>query len=653
MERFRMRTAALFSLVWMIGCGSSLPRPEFERFDVRVTPTAAEHPDVPAVVLLNRGTLNMTVDAKNALPIGRLRHLHRVKVLRETGLGRGKVVVPFTAGEAIYGLTARSISPEGEIWYADPDDERLIKLADGRQAKSLTVPKVAPGWVVEHTYDRYIRDVRFVEPWVFQTDVPTLRSEFAVVAPTGFAVDVRYSRDGAFVDETPERFDTPEGTRFFWSASDQPAIFDEPGMPSRALMAPRAHVVFQSARLRNDTFVGFGSWDDVGAWFFDRVPAWSEVGDATVQEAKRVAGDTSEEEKALKIQAAIASGLGWSSKVHVPVYRADLPLPEEVLREKAGNRTSRGLLLTALLRAAGLPAVPALVAHRGEDVIIPDAPTAVNLTGVVAVIDRPNGSLILDPNQLTVTADVPSPALQGTRMVVLRGDVAEVRKVPISAPEASKSELRYTLELDTRGSIFGRLEGRLTGAEAGELRTALVEAAPVDYASVVNAFLAARGAGLGVDSVRIADREALRRPLTIEGTIAPTQVVEGEATEAFVRVGRFIGGPDTPMREVRRAPLMLGVPRTVDLFVRLTLPEDHETGALAPPVSEAWSGGQVDLSMRAETRRRFGFSRIETRTALDVPTKRYPEYRRFREGVRVAEDQVFSIKRPPPKILEY
>lgn len=641
-----------FSALLVAGCGASLPTPHFERFDVRVTPEPGDFPDVPGVVLLDRGTLYMTVDAKRVLPIGRLRRYHRVKILRP-GAEMGVVTVPYASFEAIHGLRARAVSPDGEVWEADPDTIEDVLHESGRRAKRLAVPKAEAGWIVEHTYDLYLRDLRFVEPWTFQADIPTVRSEFAVVVPNGFEVDVRYSKNGVFVRASPERFDTPEGTRFSWSESNLPPRFDEPSMPSRELLAPRAHVIFLSAEIGGKRFTGFGSWDDVGDWFLARVPGWADLSEPTVAEARRVAGETSDDEKALKLQEVIAGQLGWEEGPHVPVWRAELPHPEAVLKAKVGNRTSRGLLLTALLRAAGLNAVPALVAHRTEDVLTPDAPTVTSLTGVVAVIPRAQGPLVLDPSQLTVSADVPSPHLQGTRMVLLRGDLAEVVKVPISTPDKSTSEIRYTLELDRRGDLFGGLKARFTGAEAGALRTALAQAQPEDYATVVNAFLRSRGAGLGIESVSIADRDALRRPLTIEGTVTRKRLLEGDGTEVFVRLGELVGGPEAVMREVRRSPLILGVPHTVDVLVRLTLPEDHETGAEAPKVSEGWSGGQVDLSMASETRRRFRFQRVERRTALEVAPKRYPEYRRFREGVRIAEDQVFSIKRPPPKTLEY
>jgi hypothetical protein len=193
----------------------------------------------------------------------------------------------------------------------------------------------------------------------------------------------------------------------------------------------------------------------------------------------------------------------------------------------------------------------------------------------------------------------------------------------------------------------------MIGAEAGELRRTIGESQPEDYAQVVSAFLRSRGAGLPVESVSIADLGELRRPLVIKGNVNEKGVVTGEETEVFLRIGRFVGRPEETLREVRRSPLVLGVPSRAKVLARVTLPDDYETGEMLPPVSQAWTGGQVDLTTRAETRRRIAFLRTETRTALEVSPRSYPEYRRFREEVRVAEDQVFSIKRPPPKTLEY
>ncbi len=643
----------VLAILFAAGCGASLPQPEFERFEARVSPSPEEYPDVGGVVLLDRGTLFLTVDPARAFPIGRLRRYRRVKVLRASGATLGHIVVPYNPGEVVYGLIVRAVGPNGDTVDADVGETTdELDEARGRRLKRLDLPAVPPGSIVEYTYDLYVPDLRFVEPWVFESELPTVRSEYAVVAPPGFEVDVRYTEDGEFVDRAPERFDTPEGTRFFWSVSDVPARFDEPGMPSRDLLAPRAHVIFLSAQLANQTITGFRSWDDVEKWFVARVPEWASLPASMVAEAKRVAGEVSVEEKALKLQEVIAKDLGWEAQ-RVPMWRANLPPPEEVLRSKVGNRSSRGLLLTALLRAAGIQAFPALVATREDDVISPDAATVVSLTGVVAVVPRPEGLMVLDPSQLTVSESVPSPGLQGTRMVVLRDDIAEVVKVPPSKPDSSTSEITYTLELDKRGDLFGSLEAVMTGAEAGELRGQLSAAEPEDYAQVVSSFLRMRGGGLPVESVSIADLNELRRPLTIKGNVNEKALVTGEETEVFVRVGRLVGRPEETLREVRRSPLVLGVPRQVHVVVRVTLPEDWTIGEALPQVSQAWSGGQIDISMRSETRRRFAFLRTETRTAIEVGPRSYPEYRRFREDVRVAEDQVFAIQRPPPKTLEY
>ena len=631
------------------GCGATLPQPNFERFDIRVTPTPSAYPDVPGVVLLDRGTLHLTVDPERRIPLGRFRRYRRIKILRPSGTDLATITVPYHQGEALHGLRVRGIAPDGNIHETNEGEAVDIPMGHGQRARMVKVDGAQPGWVIECTYDRYMEDLRFLEPWVFQSHIPTVRSEYAVITPPTFQVDVRFSQNGRFVNRPPERFETPEGVRFFWSVSDIPARFPEPNMPSLKLLAPRAHVIFLEGKIGAQRFEGLGSWDQVAAWFLDRVSGWDRVSSATAEEARRVAGDASNEEKALKLQEVIARDLGWEEERDAPVWRARLPHPDDVLAEKKGNRSSRGLLLTALLRSAGLDAIPALAAGRAEDTIAPDAPTVTGLTSVVAVIPKKSGLLILDPSDPTVSGDVPPPSLQGTRLILLRPEGAEVRNVPLSSADQSRTEVLFTVEIDQRGELFGKVEARFTGAEAGALRAKLMSASPEDFASILNGFLRSRGAGLSVESIRVADLKALRRPLVLQGTVSIPGSLPGEGEEPLLRLGALVGGPESALREVRRTPLDLGVPRTVEIRVRLTLPADYQVGPLPGAVSEAWSGGEFEVSVRSETQRRLGIHRRETQTILSVTPDGYPEYKRFREGVRVAEDQVLSIRRPPPR----
>lgn len=335
-------------------CSSSTARPEFERFDPAISPVASDFPDVPGVVLLDRGTLMLTADAVTKNPIARLRRLRRVKILRETGAGLADLVVSYDPGAVVTDLKARVVLPNGKSFDADSETIRDGADSAGNKAKLLKAPLADPEVIVEYTYDLWISDPRFIPPWVFQSNLPTLRSEYAVVVPQGFSVDLRFSDDGRFIDRPPERFETEEGTRFFWSMANLRAIFSEPGMPTAELLSPRAHVIMLGAKVGPRDYTGFASWDDVGAWFVSRVPNWATLSPEATNEAKRIAGETSSEEQSLKLLAVVARDLAWEPGPQLPLWQTRTVHPDIALKEKKGNSVSRGLLLVSLLRAIGL-----------------------------------------------------------------------------------------------------------------------------------------------------------------------------------------------------------------------------------------------------------------------------------------------------------
>lgn len=652
MSRRPARLIPLAALA-LAGCGSSLPPPQFERFDVRTTPAPSDYPDAPAVVLLDRGELVLTVDPRTGNPIARLRRLRRVKILRESGLELARVVAAYEPGSAIRGLSARAVAPSGEETIADRENIADSPYAGEVRAKTLFVPNAGIGAVVEATWDQYFEDPRFLAPWQFAGPLPTKRSELAVVVPPGFTVDLRFSEGGRFVDRPPERFDTPRGTRFSWSRADLPPIYEEPRMPAPALLAPRAHVVYLGAKIRGRAYEGFGSWDQVAGWFVSRVPNWAELSEANRGEAARVAGDAPELEKAVKIMEVLARDLPDEPGPTPPLWRAPLFHPNTVLSKGSANPTSRGLLFVSLLRAVGLDAVPGLFVYADQDVILPDLPTVRALGGVCAVLPRAEGPIVLDPSQPLVDPRVPAPRLQGTRLVALMPDGAQVLRVPYARPEDSLTEVRYDLRLDPRGDLFGPLKATLTGAEAGALREQLLALAPERYAEAVGEFLAARGVPFEVESVSIADLTALRRPLGIRASINRPGFLDSEGVDVPIALARIIGSPQDPPPQVRRAPLLLPPPSKVEIRATVTLPDEYAYEGLPEPAALTWLGGRLELAARGETRRRVGFLRSELRTERALSPEQYRAFRRHREAVVIAEDASFLVRRPPPRSLEY
>ncbi|MBI4820295.1 MAG: DUF3857 domain-containing protein [Deltaproteobacteria bacterium] len=651
-----MRTLRSLSLLLVVSCasGGTGSSPDFERFDLSRAPGPDAYPDAPGVVLLDKGELIFTVDRDTQRPLARLRRYTRTKILRDTGLELARVDIQVEPGSLLQGLVARHITPEGESIRV-PDD-RIVDITNelGLPTRSFRVEGVAPGSIVEHTYDVFYRDLRLVPAWKFQSKIPTLRSELAVVVPPAFSVDYRFIDQGLPANRPPERFAVDEGTRLFWTLGDVPATFDEPDMPSVGLSSPQVHVVFTGGKIDGTREVGgFEGWEDARDWFFERSKHGLEISEAQRLEARHLAGETSMEEQALKLQALVARDLGWEPHDR-PLIWARTPTASVVLTEKRGNRTSRGLLLVALLRGAGIDALPAFAADRTQATILPDLATLRVVDRIVAVIPRPNGALVLDPGQLTVNAAVPAPRLMGTRVVTLRDDSTEVLEVPIALPAHSLTQLTYVLRVDRAGHLSGKLEGRLTGAEAGTVRELLLMRDPSEYSDLVIEFLKERGASIPVSSVNIADLKELRKPVLLSATIDVEDVfTDPTDRSASIVLERILGSEPPPARERRRTPLVLPYPRRAEINVTLFIPDDHQVGTLPAPFSAKWANGSVEITSRSESKKRIGLSRISEVTGLLVRPADYPEYFKFLKNAADAERTRLDLTRPPPKQLQY
>ncbi|MFO0726975.1 MAG: DUF3857 domain-containing protein [Myxococcota bacterium] len=649
------RAVASCALVFsLLGCQTTPNPPMFERFNMAATPEAKDYPGVGGVVLLSRGTLSFFVEPELKIPVVKLRVYHRTKVLRPELMSLKRILVPYDPGTVVVDLVAQVVPESGEATFIK--DIYDIDLEDGRRAKAFKPEGAAEGSVIEYTYDLFFRDLRFVPAWAFQEELPVVRSEYAVNVPPGFQVDFRFTVAGEVSDRAPERFDVDGGTRLSWSLADLPALFPEVARPADARLSPRALVGFVGATIQGKRFDGFRGWDDVKKWFFEeRIKDFAKLRPEQIGEAARVAGDAPTDEKALKLLEIVARDLPWPKGPRVPLYRADIQAAQATLDKKEGTMTSRGLLLTALCRAAGLEAYPGFFAYRDDALLLPDFPAPRDIDGIVVVIPRPGGPLFLDPSSLTASADVPPPRVQGTRVIALRDDVADVLIVPSSLPKDSRAQVQYDLKVDKKGTAIGKLDAKLTGALAADLRGQLLGKDAADYPKIVSRYLASIGAGLPLESTDLADLTVLRRPLLIRGNIdVPGFLSSNNEPEVMLRLGKVLHRfAEEDLAPRRRQPLLLGAPHQAEVTATIILPDDHKPESTPPPVEQAWPGGTHRLEARQETKTRIAIKSALEMTAVEISPAQYPAYFSALENLEHQLQGEIIIQRPVQKTYEY
>jgi hypothetical protein len=394
----------------------------------------------------------------------------------------------------------------------------------------------------------------------------------------------------------------------------------------------------------------------VKKWFFEeRIKDFAKLRPEQIGEAARIAGDAPADEKALKLLEIVARDLPWPKGPRVPLYRSDIQSAGATLDKKEGTMTSRGLQLTALCRAAGLEAYPGFFAYRDDALLLPDFPAPRDIDGVLVVIPRPGGPLFLDPSSLTASADVPPPRVQGTRVIALREDVADVLIAPSSTPKDSRAQIQYDLKVDKKGTAAGKLEAKLTGALAADLRGMLLGKDAAEYPKIVSKYLGGLGAGLPLDSADLADLTVLRRPLIVRGNIEVPGFLSGNnEPEVMLRLGKVLhrfGQDDLAPR--RRQPLLLGAPHEAEVTATIILPDDHKPESTPPPAEQRWPGGTHKLEARQETKTRLGIKSILEMSAVELPAAQYPAYFAALEALERQLQAEIVIQRPVQKTYEY
>ncbi|HMB68542.1 MAG TPA: DUF3857 domain-containing protein, partial [bacterium] len=182
----------------------------------------AEAPDADAVVLHDAG--EVVLDPNLNL---RVRRHNRTKIFTEAGAAKhAEVRIPIPAGDKIREVRAQTFVPPDRAVKAETKEE---KTPDG-DVLVIRFQQVAPGVILEHTYERWSKDTGRIEPWFFQNDDYTRLSRLDVRVPPGVEMDAEFGWVPGLIPQ-PERtvvFDENETARELqqsrWTMENIPAF---------------------------------------------------------------------------------------------------------------------------------------------------------------------------------------------------------------------------------------------------------------------------------------------------------------------------------------------------------------------------------------------------------------------------------------------
>jgi len=110
-----------------------------------------------------------------------------MKILKESGITRGDVTIPFYSGdnrtEQISSVKALITNFEGgqaQTIKVEKDQIFEVEVANGWKEVRITFPNVKVGSIIEYTYKKTDKNITFLDGWTFQNDIPTMMSTYSI-----------------------------------------------------------------------------------------------------------------------------------------------------------------------------------------------------------------------------------------------------------------------------------------------------------------------------------------------------------------------------------------------------------------------------------------------------------------------------------------
>ncbi len=431
--KFQMKNFVLLLLL-MIGSGAALAQPEgtkFGKISKEELSMAAydKDPDAVAVVLYDVGNTRFNYNQSKGF-----QHIYerttRIKILRKEGYDYSNVEVPYyvTSGakEQISAIKASTYNLENGKEVEIKMEKNAIfeeKIDKHWRVTKFTLPGVREGSVIEYTYE-VTSDFLFSLPeWEFQWDIPVVWSEYNLATPEYFryvqigqgydpydiqerdnktrAISFLYSYDASSDSRVVNKRTASETVNYQdhtwrWVQKEVIAYQEEPYSPAREDLINK--IEFQLASVSYP-----------GAQVEQILPSWGKLAKEMIEDedfgkfvkkgnavkdivAAETANLTDDKARIEVLQNYVKSNFRWNEYYRIYASQS----VNDLLKTRLGNSADINLLLTLLLREAGINAHPVIISTRDHGKINQTYPLINKFNSVVTYVKTANGSFAID-----------------------------------------------------------------------------------------------------------------------------------------------------------------------------------------------------------------------------------------------------------------
>ncbi|WP_205500647.1 DUF3857 domain-containing protein [Rufibacter psychrotolerans] len=464
--------------------------------DVKMT-TYAPDTSAAAVVLYDLGESSFLFTKGTQLQFKRIM---RIKILKKNGLGEADLVIPYYVRkdgtkEEVLNIKGVTYNWEnGQVTKQQLEDKAVFdeKRDANWHLKKLTMPNVKVGSVIELTYTIKSDFFQFLRDWEFQRSIPVKWSEYRVGMVPFFEykhilhgllpfhvkdVKVEHKTAPIVVDRKVGYVNMEErGTismqvvQYRWAMKDVPAFTEEPYLANANDYISKVEFELskiqypnQEPRYTTVDWQGFTSEllkdEDFGGQLANTAYLKK-----TAEEL--VAGKTDYLEKVKAVLGHVKSHMRWNGK-HL-IYTQNL---RKAYESRTGSAAEVNLVLTALLREAGISAEPMLLSTRGHGQPVTNSPMISKFDYVIARVLIGETNYLLDATEQDLPFGMlPFRCLNGQGWVV---QAPAGKWLPLTGLETNLQQITGQLKIKPTGEVTGALMENYRGVPALQVRSSI------------------------------------------------------------------------------------------------------------------------------------------------------------------------------------
>lgn len=378
-----------------------------------------------AVILYDNGSTKIKGNAKGWFSL-EYKIFRRIHILSKNGYDHATIEIPLYANgedeEKLDNVRASTFNLEdGKITESKLEKSNIFKERINKNlvVKKFTLPNVKEGSIVDYEF-QITSDFLFnLQPWAFQADIPKLWSEYKVALPQflsytlisqgheSFFVTDRQDKNGNFMVD--QKREGPLGlsmtdnysiscgiSEFRWAMKDVPPLKKEAFTSTTANYLSKLEFQLEgyTAPLVEQKIMT--TWSDLADRLMKREDFGMQLTDAATwlpdMMPQIIQGATTETDKAKKIFAFVRDQFTCIDRNQL--------YPEQTLKamykKKDAGVAEINLLLTAMLRTAGLAADPVILSTRENGFVYAQYPIIGKFNYVITRVKADGKDIFLD-----------------------------------------------------------------------------------------------------------------------------------------------------------------------------------------------------------------------------------------------------------------